>query len=170
MTNDAKAEERNHPLYLNYLFLRAFFEICKEAETPDDVLRTIEKVIDDHAYDIPLRLRREAITAGRDFADRILDRIAANLEDVEDYGDGNGSGWHDGLISDEEALNRKDLWEKALLEGKKIRMTYVSDTSGHAERVVKPTGIKGSYGEGYCLLRKDGRIFRFDRMLKAQIE
>jgi len=168
MTNSVEDKERNNPQYLNYLFLRAFLEICKEAETPDDVLRTIEAVIDGHAYDISLRLRREAIAAGRDFADRILDDVAANIGGESDD-DGDEFGWKDGLISDEAADRRKEIWEKALLEGRKIRMTYVSDTSGHTERVVKPTGIKGPYGEGYCLLRQDGRVFRFDRMLKAQI-
>ena len=172
MINNVKNmdKEKDNPQYLNYLFLRAFLEVCKEAETPEDVLRTIEAVIDGHAYDIPLRLRREAMAAGRDFADRILDDLAANIGGESDDDDGDEFGWKDGLISDEEAGRRKEVWEKALLEGKKIRMTYVSDTSGHTERIVKPTGIKGPYGEGFCLLRKDGRVFRFDRMLEAHIE
>jgi len=170
MTDSVEDKERNNPQYLNYLFLRAFLEICKEAETPEDVLRTIEAVIDGHAYDISLRLRREAMTAGRDFADRILDDLAANISGESDDDDDDGSGWKDGLISNEDASRRKEIWAKALLEGKKIHMVYVSDTSGRSERVVKPTSIRGPYGEGYCLLRKDGRVFRFDRMLEAHIE
>jgi len=169
MPNIAGNNDRDNPLFLNYLFLRTLLEICKEAKTPEQILRSIEAVIDGHAYDIPLRLRSEAVSAGRDLADRILDDIAANIEGYPENDDEGRSGWEDGLISDEAAGLRKDVWAKAVKDGKKVRIKYISDTSGYAERIVKPIGIRGPYGEGYCLLRKADRVFRFDRMLEARI-
>lgn len=68
--------------FMNYLMMRAFFTLCKDAQAPELVLRSIEQVIQARAYDISMRLRREADMVGVDLAEKIMD----GLEDR--FGDG----------------------------------------------------------------------------------
>ena len=53
-----------------------------------------------------------------------------------------------------------------------VRMDYVSEEEARTRRVVEPYGLVGRRGRwylvGYCRLRSDYRVFRVDRIEKAQ--
>lgn len=161
-------DEKDNPKYLNYLFLQTLLQICRISQLPKNVTATIEAIADLHAYDIPVRLRREANDVGLDFAEKIVSSYEETIEDM-DGEDNDSRGWDDGLVSAEQAEANKELWRAALAAQQVVEIRYVSDTSGEALRRVMPTGIRGPYGDGYCFLRSDDRVFRFDRMLQARI-
>lgn len=160
--------EKDTPAYLNLLFLATLLEICKNADVPDAVLKNIESVLDVHAYDVSPRLRRESRIVSEDFAAKILESFVEEHE--PEYGWYAGDRWDDALVSVKQAAANKVLWKEAMESGQDLEIRYISDTSGYAVRTVKPTGIRGPYGEGYCYLRMDDRVFRFDRMLEVRVK
>lgn len=160
-----QSDDKEESKYLNYAFLRALHAICHHVGMPESVLRSIENVLEEHVYDISAWRRQEANIAARELAADIIEGL------VEPEMDGRWGGrrrWADGLVSEDEAAKNKIIWKDAIEKGACVEIRYVSDTSGEAVRVVEPTGTRGKYGEGYCFLRKDDRVFRFDRMLEIK--
>ena len=159
-------DPRNSAPFINRLLLKAMLDICKNAEAPDNLIKTIEQVMDAQVYDNSVNLRREADAFGADLAEELLDLISEQIsgDDEPEIHSGFGS-----IVSPEVAEENKILWKEAISKSRNLRLKYVSDTSGYSEREVEPRTIRGPYGEGYCFLREDERVFRFDRMFDVKV-
>lgn len=106
---------------------------------------------------------------------------------VESYARRIGNDYHDGVLhqlhkmfwheihdgeTPEEYITwneaHRNTWMHGVATQRSVRLRYDSQTSGETERLVDPYHTRGAYGIGYCHLRKEMRMFRFDRVIAIE--
>ena len=156
-------ERSNYIAYLSALIAR---RIVGELGSSASKLKLLENWADECGAKLNIRMRQEAdedsLSILSAYTDIIEDEYNHQLESSNGYED---RGWS--KIEFDPQI--KEMWKYAIKNKLQISMVYVSETSGKTKRVVKPLKTSGPYGEAYCFLRKEDRVFRFDRVMELKL-
>ncbi len=149
--------------YLSVLITR---RIVGELGEPASMLDILEKYADECGTKLNIRMRREADEDSLSILSAYTDIIEAEYHhkiENQDYRDSRG--WE----KVEYDPQIKEMWKHAIKNHLQLSMVYVSETSGKTKRVAEPIKTSGPYGEAYCFLRQEERMFRFDRVLEMEL-
>lgn len=158
-----RREEMDYCAYLSALIAR---RIVGELSSSASKLKLLETFADERGTKLNIRMRKEAdeesLSILSAYADIIAEEYDHQLENTDYSRD---RGWE--KVEFDPQI--KEMWKLAIKNKLQLRMVYISETSGKTRRLVEPIKTTGPYGEAYCFLRKEERVFRFDRVVELEV-
>lgn len=150
---------------IEFLTALLSFQVIEDADVPRELLERFDRRLQQLRHVCPAEDRKLVESYARRIGDDYHSGVFQELQDM--YGQDSEYGeWPGEYITWNE--EHRDAWTHGVAAQRSVRLRYESQTSGETERMVDPYHTQGAYGIGYCHLRKEVRMFRFDRVIDIQ--